>query len=55
MQDRKFVSRHEDTGQNRNIRINNKPPENLAKLRDLKMTVANQTYARNEVKNSLNS
>jgi ribosomal protein S2 len=49
------VSRHQNAGQNHNIKRANRCYENVAKLRYLGTTVTNQNLIQDEIKRRLNS
>jgi hypothetical protein len=49
------MSPHQNSGQNQNIRIANKSFENLAKFKNLRMTLRNQNGIHDEIKGRLNS
>jgi hypothetical protein len=50
-----FMSRHPNTGQNQNIRIDNESFENVAKFKYLGMALTNQNDIHDEIKSRLNS
>jgi hypothetical protein len=50
-----MMSRHQNSGQNQNIRIENKSFENVAKFKHLGMTLKNQNDIHDEIKSRLNS
>jgi hypothetical protein len=50
-----IISRHQNTGQNHNIRIANESLENVGKFRYLGTTLTNQNDIRDEIKSRLNS
>jgi hypothetical protein len=50
-----IMSRHPNSGQNRNIRITNKAFESVAKFKYLRMTLTNQNDIHDEIKCRLNS
>jgi hypothetical protein len=50
-----IVSRHPNSGQNRNIRIANESFENVAKFKYLWTTLTNQNDIHDEIKSRLNS
>jgi hypothetical protein len=50
-----LLSRHQNAGQNHNIKIGNRSFENVAQLRYLKTTVINQNLIQEEIKRRLNS
>jgi hypothetical protein len=49
------MSRHENSGQNQNIRIANESFENVAKFKYLRTTLTNQNDIHDEIKSRLNS
>jgi hypothetical protein len=49
------LSHHLNSGQNQNIRIANESFENVAKFKDLRMTLTNQNDIHDEIKSRLNS
>jgi hypothetical protein len=49
------MSHHVNSGQNQNIRVANESFENVAKFKDLRMTLTNQNDIHDEMKNRLNS
>jgi hypothetical protein len=49
------MSRHLNSGQNQNIRIANESSENVAKFKNLGMTLTNQNDIHDEIKSRLNS
>jgi hypothetical protein len=49
------MSRHENSGQNQNIRIANESFENVAKFKYLGTTLTNQNDILDEIKSILNS
>jgi hypothetical protein len=51
----RIMSRHRDSGQNKNIRRANGSYENVAKSKYLGMTLTNQNNIHNEIKSRLNS
>jgi hypothetical protein len=51
----RLLSRHQNAGLNRDIKIINKSFENVAKFRYLGMTVINQTLIQEGIKRRLNS
>jgi hypothetical protein len=50
-----LLSRHQNTGQNHNIKIGNKSIENVAQFKYFGMTVVNQNLIHEEIKRKLNS
>jgi hypothetical protein len=50
-----IMSRHQNSGQNQNIRIANESFENVAKFKYLGMTLTDQNDIRDEIKSRLNS
>jgi hypothetical protein len=46
---------HQNSGQNRNIQIANKPSENVAKFKYFGTTETDQNFTHEEIKSSLNS
>jgi hypothetical protein len=50
-----ILSRHQNSGQNQNIRIANESFENVAKFKYLGTTLTNQNDIRDEIKSRLNS
>jgi hypothetical protein len=50
-----IMSRHQNSGQNQNIRIGNESIENVAKFKYLRMTLTNQNKIHDEIKSQLNS
>jgi hypothetical protein len=50
-----LISRHQNAGQNHNIKIANRSFENVAKFRYLRMTVINQDLINEEIKSRVNS
>jgi hypothetical protein len=50
-----LLSRHQNVGQNRDIKIGDKPLENVSQFNYLVMTVANQNVIHVEIKRRLNS
>jgi hypothetical protein len=50
-----IMSHHLNSGQNQNIRVGNELFENVAKLKDLGMTLTNQNDIHDEIKSRLNS
>jgi hypothetical protein len=49
------MSRHQNSGQNQNIRIANESFENVAKVKYLRSTLTNQYDIHDEIKSRLNS
>jgi hypothetical protein len=50
-----LLSRHQNVGQNRDIKIANRPFENVSQFKYLGTTVANQNLIQEEIKRRLNS
>jgi hypothetical protein len=50
-----FLSRHQNAGQNHNIKIGDRTFENMAQLKYLGMTVTKQKLIQGEIKRRLNS
>jgi hypothetical protein len=50
-----IISRHQNSGQNQNIRTANESFENVAKFRYLETTLTNQNDIHDEIKSRLNS
>jgi hypothetical protein len=50
-----LLSRHQNAGQNRNIKIANRSSENVAKFKHLGLTVTNQYLIQEKIARSLNS
>jgi hypothetical protein len=50
-----LLSRHQNVGQNRDIKLANKPFENLSQLKNLGTTVTNQNFTQEEIKRRLKS
>jgi hypothetical protein len=50
-----LLSRHQNVGQNRDIKITNRLFENVSEFKYLGMTVANQNLIQEEIKRRLNS
>jgi hypothetical protein len=50
-----LLSRHQNAGQNRNIKIGDRTFENVAQLKYLGTTVTNQILIHEEIKSRLNS
>jgi hypothetical protein len=50
-----LLSHHQNAGQNHNIKIANRPFENVAQFKYLEMTVTNQNLIQEEIKRRLNS
>jgi hypothetical protein len=50
-----LLSRHQNAGENRDIKIANKCFENVAQFRHLGTTIANQNLIQEEIKRKLNS
>jgi hypothetical protein len=50
-----LLSRHQNEGQNHNIKVPNRSFENVAYLKYLGMTLTNQKLIQEEIKNRLNS
>jgi hypothetical protein len=50
-----LVSRHQNIGQNRDIKIANRPFENVSQFRYLRTTVTNQNLIQEEIKRRLSS
>jgi hypothetical protein len=50
-----LLSRHQNVGQNRDIRIANRSFENASQFKYLETTVTNQNLIQNEIKRKLNS
>jgi hypothetical protein len=48
-------SRHQNSGQNQNIRITNEPYENVAKFKYMGTILTNQSDIHNEIESRLNS
>jgi hypothetical protein len=50
-----LLSRHQNAGQNRDIKIANRPFENVSQIRYMGTTVTNQNFILEEIKRRLNS
>jgi hypothetical protein len=50
-----LLSRHQNAGQNRHIKIVNRLFENVSQFRCLRTTITNQNFIQEEIKRSLNS
>jgi hypothetical protein len=50
-----LLSRHQNVGQNRDIKITNRSFENVSQFKYLGTTVANQNLIQEEIKRRLNS
>jgi hypothetical protein len=50
-----FLSRHQNAGQNQNIKTDNRTYENVAQVKYLRMAVTNQSFIHEEIKSRLNS
>jgi hypothetical protein len=50
-----IISRHQNSGQNQNIRIANESFANVVKFKHMRKTLANQNDIRAEIKSRLNS
>jgi hypothetical protein len=50
-----LLSRHENVGQNRDIKIANRSFENVSQFKYLGMTVTNKNFIQEEIKRRLNS
>jgi hypothetical protein len=50
-----IMSRHQNSGQNQNMRITNESFENMTKFKYLGTIVTNQTHIYDEIKSRLNS